>query len=126
MIDVNLTVTVSPVIDVTVETTGGVVTAITEQVTVVTSSELSFSQLAQYVTYAPQGTMVSQTVQDAITELSENLFQQGTEPTTGVNEGDLWFDTTNDKLMVYSTISGVSTWEEVIMQNQGTVDGGEF
>jgi len=28
--------------------------------------------------------------------------------------------------MVYSTISGVSTWEEVIMQNQGTVDGGEF
>lgn len=126
MIDVHLTVIEYPIVSIDVKASDEIVTEIKEESTVVLSSELSFSQLAKYVSFEQHNGLVSKNVQDAISEISDNLFQQGEEPTVGVNEGDLWYDTINDTLMVYSTIDGSSSWAEVVMQNQGTVDGGEF
>jgi len=40
-------------------------------------------------------------VNDAIDQLAQRFFQSSSQPSTGVNEGDLWYDLTNSKLKNY-------------------------
>ena len=71
----------------------------------------------------PSGTTDLQT---AITDLATQFFQQTTAPTgTGVNDGDLWFDTVNQILKVME--SGV--WTQVTVTpdlSTASINGGYF
>jgi hypothetical protein len=58
-------------------------------------------------------------LQTAVSSLANEKFAQTGTPTTGVTEGDIWYDTDDDKLMVYKDSSWVET-QEVL----GQLDGG--
>jgi len=60
--------------------------------------------------------LVATNVQSALAELGQRFFQvdSGTTPSVGVNEGDLWYDLSTDRLKLYdgsswSLISGAAT-----------------
>jgi hypothetical protein len=71
----------------------------------------------------PDGSSVS--IQTAITQLATAFFQQATEPTVGVSEGDLWYDLTFSVLKVRQ--SGI--WVQVLAQpdlTSANIDSGYF
>jgi hypothetical protein len=81
------------------------------------------STTATDINVTVDGTTVN--LQTAITSLSQLFFQQATEPTIGVSEGDLWADSANKLLKVYE--NGV--WVVLITQpnlNTTTIDSGWF
>lgn len=60
-------------------------------------------------------------LQNAVSALANEKFSQAGTPSTGVTEGDIWYDTDDDKLMVYKDSSWVET-QEVL----GQLDGGSW
>ena len=65
----------------------------------------------------PTGTITATNVQDALEQLADQKFVQDTAPTTAdpnLDEGDLWYNTVDDKLMVYRN----TNWEELILAAQ--------
>ena len=70
-----------------------------------------------------------QTINNRVTELEQRTFQQSTTPTTGVNAGDIWLDTSDDTLKVYREYpfgSGNFRWEPLIYKLDDDIDGGAF
>jgi len=60
------------------------------------------SKQAKYQSIDASSTHLSYTnVQDIIEELANRFYQRTTAPTVGINEGDLWYDLTNNKLKNY-------------------------
>jgi len=66
--------------------------------------------------------LIASTAQAAFEELALEKFSQTAAPTTGVTEGDLWYDTDDDKFYARDEDS----WNEVITAVSGTVDGGSY
>jgi hypothetical protein len=62
------------------------------------------------------------TVQDALAELATRFYQRTVTPSVGVNEGDLWYDLTAQKLKLYSGIQ----WDAVGLSNTENLDGDYF
>ena len=61
-------------------------------------------------------------VQDALEEVATQVAAQTTAPTSAVTEGDIWYDTDDDKLYVRDEDS----WNELVSSVSGTVDGGSY
>ena len=74
--------------------------------------------------YDPSGSDLSATdLQTVIDELANEKFAQTTAPTTGVSEGDLWYDTDDDELKVRRD----EAWVEIVQEDlSGNVDGGSY
>ena len=67
--------------------------------------------------------LVATNVQDAIEEVATQISVSATAP-TGVNvtEGDLWYDSDDDKFYTRDEDS----WNEIFTSVSGTVDGGSY
>lgn len=82
------------------------------------------------ISYTPHGTISSINVQDALNELADDAWRSATAPSGGaVDEGDLWYDTTNNQMKVYRNTS----WELLVLADALagdfdviTMDGGTF
>jgi len=97
------------------ETTGNNITITTDEVIVTTNSVVSGN--ASQVTFEPIGTITATNIQDALHQLADQKFVQSAAPAaadTNLQEGDLWFNTTDNKLMVYRN----TLWEEIILDAQ--------
>jgi hypothetical protein len=79
---------------------------------------------ASVVGFTPKGHVSSSNLQTALEEIIDQHFVQATAPasvSTDLEEGDMWYNTTDDKLMVYRN----TIWEEVTLSSQlaeGTED----
>lgn len=68
-------------------------------------------------------------INSRITELEQRTFQQDTPPDTGVNDSDIWLDTSTNTLKVYREHplgSGNYRWEPLIYKWYDNVDGGTW
>ena len=62
-----------------------------------------------------------------ITEMEHRVFQQGIEPTMGVNEGDIWLDSTDNVIKIYREYpadSGSYRWTPLLYTNNDILDAG--
>ena len=66
--------------------------------------------------------ITAKNVQDALEEIATQVAVQTTAPTSAVTEGDIWYDTDDDKLYVRDEDS----WNELVSSISGTVDGGSY
>ena len=99
------------------EVQGTDLTIVEDQVVVTTTTTLSSGTDAANVTVTPVGTLSATTVQAALEELADNHFVQAAAPSSSdsnLDEGDLWYDTTNNVLKVYRN----SSWEEITLNAQ--------
>jgi len=116
-IEVTVTDTTDDAISVTVtETNESIALTLVEDKTVVTTSSVTAAD-ATSVAFTPVGTLSATTVQAALEELADNHFVQAAAPSSGdsnLDEGDLWYDTTNNVLKVYRN----SSWEEITLNAQ--------
>lgn len=74
---------------------------------------------------------IETTLSDRITELEQTIFKQTTAPTPaqGANEGDIWYDMSNETFNVYREYpvgSNVFIWEPLIYHNADTINGGSW
>lgn len=82
------------------------------------------------ISYTPHGTISSTNVQDALNELADDAWRSASAPTGGaLDEGDLWYDTTNNQMKVYRN----TEWELLVLADALagdfdalTMDGGTF
>ncbi len=101
------------------ETTGNTITVTTDEV-IVTTNTLAFADATQLIVVPPAGSDITATnVQDAIDLLADQKFTGTTAPVAGaagtyLDEGDLWYDTTNNLLKVYRN----TTWEDLVIAAQ--------
>jgi len=61
-------------------------------------------------------------ISDALEEVATQIAVQTTAPSSAVTEGDIWYDTDDDKLYVRDEDS----WNELVSSISGTVDGGSY
>ena len=97
------------------ETTGNNITVTTNQVVITTNSVAGGS--AGDISFTPVGTITATNIQDALHQIADQQFVQTTAPLvsdSNLDEGDLWYNTTDNKLMVYRN----TTWEEVVVAAQ--------
>ena len=102
-------------------------------ITVTTSTDLITALgLASDVTYTQTGTLPGGNVQDALADLADQFFRQSSTPSgDNLAEGDLWYNTSTDELLVYRQVSG--GFEFHVIASAGgssptafTLDGGSF
>jgi len=68
-------------------------------------------------------------VNNRLIELEQTTFKSDATPSTGVNQGDTWYDTLNDVFYVYREYpvqSGIFRWEPLIFKYDDAIDGGAF
>ena len=97
------------------ETTGNNITVTTDQVVITTNSVAVGS--AGDISFTPVGNITATNIQDALHQIADQQFVQTTAPLvsdSNLDEGDLWYNTTDNKLMVYRN----TTWEEVVVAAQ--------
>lgn len=69
------------------------------------------------IAFTPVGTITATNMQDALHQLADQKFVQTTAPAVSdanLEEGDLWYNTTDNKLMTYRN----TTWEEIVVSAQ--------
>jgi hypothetical protein len=82
---------------------------------------------ASSITVTPYNTISSTNLQDALEELADQSFRGSSTPTTNVEEGDTWYDSTTDTFLVYRTLDGVLDWHPLLATaDEGRLDGGAF
>jgi hypothetical protein len=97
------------------ETTGNTITVTTDEVIVTTSSAIV--GVAGDIPFSPVGTLTATNLQDALHQIADQKFVQPAAPAAtdaNLEEGDLWYNTTDNKLMVHRS----TVWEEVIISAQ--------
>jgi len=97
------------------ETTGNNITVTTDQVVITTNSVAVGS--AGDISFTPVGNITATNIQDALHQIADQQFVQAAAPIvsdSNLDEGDLWYNTTDNKLMVYRN----TTWEEVVVAAQ--------
>lgn len=97
------------------ETTGNNITVTTDQVVITTNSVAVGS--AGDISFTPVGNITATNIQDALHQIADQQFVQAAAPLvsdSNLDEGDLWYNTTDNKLMVYRN----TTWEEVVVAAQ--------
>jgi hypothetical protein len=97
------------------ETTGNEITVTTDQV-IITTNSVAVGDAGD-ISFTPVGTITATNIQDALHQIADQKFVQTTAPAVSDNnleEGDLWYNTTDNKLMVYRN----TTWEEITIAAQ--------
>ena len=102
-------------------------------ITITTSTDLiSALGLAADVTYTQHGSLPGGNVQDALEDLADQFFRQSATPSgDNVAEGDLWYNTSTEELLVYRQVSGGFEWHTIASAGGSsptsfTLDGGSF
>ena len=102
-------------------------------ITVTTSTDLITALgLAADVTYSQHGSLPGGNVQDALADLADQFFRQSATPSgDNVAEGDLWYNTSTEELLVYRQVSGGFEWHTIASAGGSsptsfTLDGGSF
>ena len=102
-------------------------------ITVSTTSDLTFqASLAADVTYTQTGSLAGGNLQDALGDLADQFFRQGSTPSgDNLAEGDLWYNTSSEELFVYRQVSGGYEWHTIASAGGSsptsfTLDGGSF
>ena len=110
-----------------------IVTNSTSTSTVTTSTDLITALgLASDVTYTQHGSLPGGNVQDALADLADQFFRQSATPSgDNVAEGDLWYNTSTEELLVYRQVSGGFEWHTIASAGGSsptsfTLDGGSF
>jgi len=97
------------------ETTGNEITVTTDEV-IITTNSVAVGDAGD-ISFTPVGTITATNIQDALHQIADQKFVQTTAPAVSDNnleEGDLWYNTTDNKLMVYRN----TTWEEITIGAQ--------
>jgi len=104
---------VSVVVSIT-ETTGNEITVTTDQVVITTNSVAV--GVAGDIPFSPVGSITATNIQDALHQIADQKFVQAAAPAgdNNLEEGDLWYNTTDNVLMVYRN----TTWEEITIAAQ--------
>ncbi len=102
-------------------------------ITVTTSSDLTLAAgLANEIVYTQTGSLAGGNVQDALGDLADQFFRQGSTPSgSNLAEGDLWYNTSSEELFVYRQVSGGYEWHTIASAGGSsptsfTLDGGSF
>ncbi len=99
------------------ETTGNTITVTTDEV-IVTTNSLAIATASEIVVAPIAGTDIDATnIQDALHQLADQKFTGTSAPASSdanLDEGDLWYDTTNNLLKVYRN----TTWEDLVIAGQ--------
>ena len=102
-------------------------------ITITTSTDLSLPvSLADQVTYTSAGSLPGGNVQEALADLADQFFRQGSTPSgSNLAEGDLWYNTSSEELFVYRQVSGGYEWHTIASAGGSsptsfTLDGGSF
>ena len=131
---ITVTITDQPIY-VTVDETSNTVTLNQSDnpITVSTSTDLITALgLAADVTYTQHGSLPGGNVQDALEDLAAQFFRQSSTPSgDNLSEGDLWYNTSTEELLVYRQTAG--GFEFHVIASAGgssprafTSDGGSF
>jgi hypothetical protein len=104
---------------------------ITESTTTIESSTLALGAAtsAGSLPFTPHGTITATNVQTALEQLADQDFRTSDTPTgTNVQEGDTWYDTTENEMKIYREISsGVFAWTNLVVTNtDDLLDAGAF
>ena len=97
------------------ETTGNEITVTTDQVVITTNSVAV--GVAGDIPFSPVGSITATNIQDALHQIADQQFVQAAAPASddeNLQEGDLWYNTADNKLMVYRN----TTWEEITIAAQ--------
>ena len=97
------------------ETTGNEITVTTDQVVITTNSVAV--GVAEDISFSPVGNITATNIQDALHQIADQQFVQAAAPASddeNLQEGDLWYNTADNKLMVYRN----TTWEEITIAAQ--------
>ena len=102
-------------------------------ITITTSTDLITALgLAADVTYTQHGSLPGGNVQDALADLADQFFRQSATPSgDNLQEGDLWYNTSSEELLVYRQVSGGFEWHTIASAGGSsptsfTLDGGSF
>ena len=102
-------------------------------ITITTSTDLITALgLAADVTYTQHGSLPGGNVQEALEDLADQFFRQSSTPSgDNLSEGDLWYNTSTEELLVYRQTAG--GFEFHVIASAGgssptafTLDGGSF
>ena len=102
-------------------------------ITITTSTDLITALgLAADVTDTQHGSLPGGNVQDALEDLADQFFRQSSTPSgDNLSEGDLWYNTSTEELLVYRQTAG--GFEFHVIASAGgssptafTLDGGSF
>jgi len=97
------------------ETTGNEITVTTDQV-VITTNSVAVGDAGD-ISFSPVGSITATNIQDALHQIADQQFVQAAAPASddeNLQEGDLWYNTADNKLMVYRN----TTWEEITIAAQ--------
>jgi hypothetical protein len=96
------------------ETTGNTVTVTSDEVILTTNSVAV--GVAGDISFSPVGSITATNIQDALHQIADQKFVQAAAPAgdNNLEEGDLWYNTTDNVLMVYRN----TTWEEITIAAQ--------
>ena len=132
---ITVTVTETPTY-VTVNETNNTVTLNQSDnpIVVETSTDLVTSaNLATDVSYTSINNLLSGgNVQEALADLADQFFKQSATPSgDNLQEGDLWYNTSSEELLVYRQVSGGFEWHTIASAGGSTptsftLDGGSF
>ena len=102
-------------------------------ITITTSSDLLFpASNATDVSYTATGSLTGGNLQEALGDLADQFFRQGSTPSgDNLAEGDLWYNTSSEELFVYRQVSGGYEWHTIASAGGSsptsfTLDGGSF
>tara|TARA_R100000231_G_scaffold75296_1_gene58724 strand:+ start:142 stop:546 length:405 start_codon:yes stop_codon:yes gene_type:complete len=132
---ITVTVTETPTY-VTVNETNNTVTLNQSDnpIVVETSTDLvTAANLATDVSYTSINNLLSGgNVQEALADLADQFFKQSATPSgDNLQEGDLWYNTSSEELLVYRQVSGGFEWHTIASAGGSsptsfTLDGGSF
>ena len=102
-------------------------------ITVTTTTDLTTpASTATQVSYTATGTLAGGNLQEAIADLADQFFRQASTPSgDNLAEGDLWYNTSTEELLVYRQVSGGFEWHTIASAGGSsptsfTLDGGSF
>ena len=99
---------------------------VSEDITNVELSAALITSPAGAITYTPYGSVSSTTVQAAIDELADDFYRGTTEPSSGYEEGDLFYDTDDNLFRVYVENEWVTLLRAADTDDMQRLDGGNF
>jgi len=124
-----ISIAIEPVVTEVTATGDSTVVDITTSTTTVEVSAAIPALSANAIVVTPYGTVTESTLQGALEQLADQSFRSGVAPTTNIELGDVWYDTTNNIFFVYRTVDGTTDWYPLLnsdADNADGLDGGAF